>query len=139
MDWHINVLFFLPSLDGVHVIDNLAISSWGLIDDFLLFLAYRCSGLGVTSTLFLPYACGKFAVLQVLMRFILFMQELSELKKTLNVEVEQLRAVSLLLNFSSNALFQIKFVCEFVHEIETRNFKIWGPLFSSNKRMLLLA
>jgi hypothetical protein len=47
------------------------------------------------------------------MRLILFVQELSDLKKTLNVEVEQLRAVSVLFNLSSSALVQIKFVCNF--------------------------
>ena len=43
------------------------------------------------------YAGDKFVVLQLLMCLILFLQELSDLKQTLNVEVEQLRAVSMLL------------------------------------------
>jgi len=55
------------------------------------------------------------------MGFHLFMQELSDLKKTLNVEVDQLRLVSVLLNF----FCQISFVVlNFVYEIKIRNFKI---------------
>lgn len=55
----------------------------------------------------------KFVALPHLTILILFTQELTELKKTLNVEVEQLRTVSVFSILPQVfALIQIKFVCE---------------------------